>query len=259
MDLPKLTLEELSRFLDNELSESQREEVLEKLSECSTSEQLLSRLRELTTQISLNILTSSPGQDYEETAECLSEDDIIEIAEHKASTAKINQAEKHIASCKRCLLLVLQNIRTVVSMNANNWQDLPEQLATDSRISAVSKIKRPTHCIERAEEHMGEIRFNLAGNKSTLEQNFNKGKFSIDLILKKISTDIASIAITFSYDNKPKSQAEFTLTITPDAKQVFRGLTGQDGKTLIRRIQPEDYILRFKDIKAVILIKITNI
>ncbi len=256
MESPKLTIEELSRFIDNELSESQREEISQKLAECATSEQLLTRLRELTSQVSMSILSSVPEESPVNSDECLTEEDIIEIVEHKASQAKLNKAEKHISSCRRCMLLILQNIRTAVSMNANNWLDLPEDVAADSRISVVSRIRRPDHCIERTEEQLGEIRFNLKGDKTELTQSFSKGKYLLELTLKKISSEVASIAINLQHNQKPKSQAELILTITPDGKQVFRGLTDQSGRSLIRRVQTEDYILSLKDINAIVAMKI---
>ena len=258
MKFPKLTIEELSRFIDNEMSKEQRAEVSRKLSECPTSEQLLYRLRELTSQVSLNILTSAPEHDTEDSSNCLSEDDIIAIVEHKASQAKLNQAEQHIAGCRRCLLLVLQNIRTAISMSSNNWQELPEELITDSRLQPVSRIKRPDHCVKYTNEQIGEIRFNLGGSKSELRQEFAKGPYAVQLLIKRISPEVASLELTFTHEGSPKSQSELTLTITPDQKQVFRGLTGQNGKTLIRRVQIEDYILSFKDLSAIIAIKIFN-
>ncbi len=259
MNSHKISLEELSRFIDNELSDSQRLEVTKKLSTCSTSDQLLSRLRELTEQVSTNILTSVPASNNEETEDCLTEDDIIEIVEHKASPATLYQAETHIASCRRCLALVMQNIRTAVSMNANNWSPLPETIATDSRVAVISKIKRPDHCIERTGEQIGEIRFNLRGNKQEIRQEFGKGRYGVELILKRVDPEVASLEITFTYNKNPKSQVEIILSVTPDSKQVFRGLTGLNGKSLIRRIQPEDYLLSFKGLDAVISLIITSV
>ena len=258
MKSPKLTIEKLSRFIDNEMSEEECAEVSRKLSECPTSEQLLYRLRELTSQVSLNILTSIPEHNATNSNECLSEDDIIAIVEHKASQASLNQAERHIAGCRRCLLLVLQNIRTAISMSSNNWQELPESLLTDSRIKPVSRIKRPDHCAEHTNEQIGAIQFDLGGSKEEILQEFYKGRYTVQLFCKRISSEVASLEITFSHEDKPKSQSELTLTITPDQKQVFRALTGQNGKTLIRRVQIEDYILSFKDMNAIITIRIFN-
>ncbi len=258
MNPPKLTIEELSRFIDNELSESELEEVSRKLTECPTSEQLLNRLRELTQQVSSSILNAAPVESKANTEECLTEDDIIRLVEHQASPAELYQAEQHIANCRHCLLLVLQNIRTAVSMNSNNWNELPEEVRADSRISVVSRIKRPQHCCEHTSEQIGEIRFNLNSNKTQIFQEFSKGIHTVQLIIKRVSAEIASLEITFLQENKPKTQIELTLIITPDGKQIFRGLTGQNGKTLIRRVQPNNYLLRFKELDAVISVIISD-
>ena len=258
MDKPLLTLEELSRLIDNELSERDKIVIEKKLAECKTSEQLLDRLKKLTEEVARSILSTEHNFITQETPNCLSEEEIIDIIEDKASEEKLQKVEKHISSCSRCLLLMMQHIRTSVSMNANNWQELPDHIKKDSRIKVINKITRPDHCIETTNEIIGELQINLKNGASSVSQEFGKGHFAAKLTLSRKGNEVANLEIFYSFKKKPRQQIEFILTELNSGKQVFRGLTATNGKILIRRLQPNNYFLNIKDIDASIRLTISQ-
>lgn len=258
MDKPLLTLEELSRLIDNELSDKDKAVIERKLANCSTSEQLLNRLRELTEEVAHSILTAEYDFITDTSPECLSEDEIIDIIEHKADETTLQRIEKHLAGCRRCLLMTMQHIRTSVSMNANNWQELPEHIRKDPRLKVVSKIRRPAHCVETTNEIIGELQLNLINDPVSITREFGKWQYAAELTLSRKGQDVANLGILYTFNRKPRQQIEFILTDQSQGKSIFRGLTGTNGKILIRRLQPNKYLLGIKEIDAVIEITVSD-
>lgn len=128
MALPAVSIEELSRLIDGQLSPAEEASVQERLSGCDLSRRLLEGMREVHAELAAAFLENPPLENDPLTPDCLNEDALMLLAEGKLPLERLREAEAHAAGCPRCLRALLLEMRSHVSMQTGHWRDLPPEI-----------------------------------------------------------------------------------------------------------------------------------
>ena len=125
---PEVSIEELSRFIDGQLSAEEAATMEQRLASCAVSRRLLEGMREVHAELAAAFLEQPPQEDTPAQPGCLDGDTLMLLAEGKLSAAGLKAAEAHAVGCPRCLRALLLEMRSHTSMKAAHWRDLPPEV-----------------------------------------------------------------------------------------------------------------------------------
>lgn len=242
MNAPLVTIEELSRMIDGELEGSMLEDVRARMDQCPISKQLFQRMQELTSVVAGAIIEAPINNDEPMGLDCLSDEALLALGDGRLGGDDLLDAERHAITCKRCLRRILQGARSAVTMQSDNWQELPDDIRNDPRINIVANLGAKRREYVAREKAKNEVELNIigkleyvmsAGNKA--EKAFVLAPLSIVLNLKSPTSGAATLEVSAYTKDAPMSQVEFVVNVS-GGKKIFRGLTGNEGKIVVRRM-----------------------
>lgn len=259
MPEPAVSIEQLSRLIDGELSTEEAAAVESSLAGCPTSRRLLAGLREIHTELAAAIVQNPLLENDATSVDCLDADTLMLLAEGKLSPAEMEKAEEHAAGCPRCLRQLLLEMRSHTSMKAAHWRELPPEVTEHPRLRGMphhpkpqetkgyEKIK-PLHkdagasvLPEGGELHLtGQIRHSLTG-RTTTQQSFQSGEFSLSVQLRDSGNTSANLEILVQREKKPLWETEIIVAEPQVDRKIFRGLTSRDGRVLVRKLKVGSY------------------
>ncbi len=237
---PRVTIEELSRLIDGELSDAERTEIERRLAACPVSQALKQRLEQLTRAVSGAILETPPAPGDRPTDACLNETTLVRLADGRLAPAEKEAVEDHVLACERCLLLVLEHLRTAVSMQAGAWPKLPPAVEERQEIRALVNVK------ERDPSSEAETKLAVDLTRpARATETFGSGDLSVDVVLRPLSTTQAHLGIAIKERLRAKKNQEVVITDAKTKRKFFTGLTNAQGHLEVRRLPAGRYIAHF--------------
>ena len=237
---PRVTLEELSRLLDNELPDAKRLDVQRRLAACPVSRALKTRLEGLTGSIAQAILTTPPAPAAAITADCLSEDIPLRLADNLTTGEEKQNTEWHILECERCMRKVLENLRTSASMHSGKWPDLPPEVDKNAQVHALINTKDR----EPDNEDLGQISFNLDDEKA-VSHTFGSGHLAVEVVLSRAASNRVRVEFMLKERLQPKATQKIVLTNIKTRRKSFTGSSDTQGHLIIDRLPHGSYVAHF--------------
>ena len=244
MNTPAVSIEELSRYLDGEVTPEEQADIETRLATCPVSQRLLERLREVTKEIGEAISEQSPVVENAPTLGCLDDDTLIRMADNQLNPAEYHRVEAHAASCTYCLRRISECVRSAVSMEVSNWKKLPAKLRSDPRLAPLKNVKPRPRKIDPGDAIRGEIVCPL-GMRQRLTRVFPANGYGLQVSIAPQRDGLANIELSAVFDGQPKAQAELLVVVSGTDTKVFRGTTSLDGRILIRRLHAGAYDIFF--------------
>ncbi len=248
----RVTIEELSRLIDGEVSDAERLDIERRISACPVSQAMRNAFAEITHSISAATLRQPlPSQMETPTSDCLDADTLAQIADgHLMGRAK-TAAEDHIMQCEVCLAVVLDSLRTSRRMARGDWPAIPKDIAEEREVRLI---------IHAQERESDQEEWSTAEVDVTQDQPasaaFSSGSFSARIVLTPLPRHRARVEMLLKDRRSPKRGVELILTNSETHRKVFTGNSDADGNIRIARLPAGRYQAHFRgqDLKIEILV-----
>lgn len=232
---PHVSIEELSRLLDGELSPRERADLETRMKRDPLAVALLARMREITGRIAGAILTQPDAPAPAGTA-CVQEDTLLALADGRLPEAEERRIEPHILACPACLRRVLEALRTATAMRRGRFPALPDAVREDVRFRALLHVKERT-----PPPTVGTLVLVLNAGESVEGVFGLEAGYRMRVSLRAMDAEVARGDISVSWTEKPKGGVEFSLVERGTGRKIFRGLTDPRGEVLVKRIRAGCY------------------
>ncbi|GHV22513.1 hypothetical protein AGMMS49959_13460 [Planctomycetales bacterium] len=236
-----VSIEELSRYIDGEVSSDEQLDLERRLLTCPAGGQILDRLRDAMLEIGLALLEQRMLPENAPTDHCLTDDQLVRLADNALTPAELPLVETHVAACPHCTRRVLETTRAAVTVDAANWRELPENLRDDPRLAPLKNVKPKPRKMEYANIKKKKFTGRLRGNVQ--EEFFNANGYLLKLTIRPQIGDFANIEVLVMHGEKPRSQEEVLVTSSEQTTPIFRGSTSLDGRVLVRRLRAGVYFI----------------
>lgn len=240
MNQPAISIEDLSRYLDGEVTPEEHARLAKLLGDCAMSQKVLARLREVTQTISTAIAEQAPPIENAPTNGCFDDDTLIRLADNKLNPAEQHRVEAHALGCQYCMRRVVESVRSAVSMNMATWRELPEKVRNDQRLAPLKNIKPQARKFDIADAVHAEIISTMVANEKT-SKDFTVGEYVLRVTVLAQRGEFANLELLLLHHDKPKPQTEITVLVSGVETKVFRGATSLDGRILVRRLRAGAY------------------
>ncbi len=249
---PLVSIEELSRLIDGQLSEDEKAGILARIAQCDISKKLYDGMNELTQSLSKGIIEDGgkPPAEVDET-QCPNEQNLMLLQENHLSPAMAKKIEAHVACCSQCLAKLMTEVRSAVSMNNANWKELPDHVITDPRLGGLAKnrkkpVKEPKKLVNvqtQEDDNLFHIDFDyVVGNTCNKEFPLPTGNLALNLKSQADSTVNAELTLRNSKGYLANS--EVIVWDVKNKRKIFRGLSSSNGKIVLRRLRANIYDLQ---------------
>ena len=116
--------ETLVRYTDNELTDREKRAMKQHLETCSTCQGRVASLKELQANLSF----AFKSMDVEETASCLSDEDISAYADETVTEEEKTDYEEHLAECLWCIRRLIETKEDILLYEKGEFEEPDEAL-----------------------------------------------------------------------------------------------------------------------------------
>ncbi len=228
----KVAIEELSRYLDGEVTPAERADIERRLGECRLSAALLGRLRELTETVGRGILIAPPPAVEAEPAEdCPDDSSLLLLADGKLAPAAKKRLEEHVAGCARCMRAVLEHLRSSVTMAGGRWPQLPPEVAARKELGGLSRARRAS----APEDSAGEMVIDLGQDRKVVKSK-QLGDHLVEVTLIPLSRDQARLELVVTLRKDPLAKQGVSLANAESGRKFYGDQTDAKGKVVVKRL-----------------------
>lgn len=248
---PKVSIDELSRYLDGQVTEEERAELEERISSCPLSKALKVAFEQAMESIGSAILTARPCTEEEQTEDCLDDSIIMRIADKNITPAEEDKIEAHILRCRCCLSRVVANLRTARRMESGNWPKLPDSVMNNSNIRQLVVTED-----EPVAEDWEEVVYNVGSKERGFV--FEKQNVSVSITLKPFAAGMTSMSVSVYEKLRSKLGQEVVLVNSATHRKTFTGTTNAVGVINVNKLPAGEYQLHLVDSDTRIAVKIID-
>ena len=256
MNGPAVTIEELSRYIDGQVTPEERADIEARMTGCAVSQRRLQRLTEVTKEIGEAISEQPPVVENAPTMGCLDDDTLIRLVDNQMGPAELNRVEANAASCNYCLRRLCECARSAMAMEVSNWKELPAGIRNDPRLAPLRYVKPRPRKVDFGDVVRGAMACDL-NQRQPVSKAFNVRSYTLTLTVAPQRDKLANIEFLITDNEQPSSQTEIIVTDNQTAASVFRGSTSLDGRSLIRRMRSGVYDVFFPAANLLVVITIT--
>lgn len=269
MKKPELSIEELSRLLDGEISPEDERDIRARLERCELSRKLLAGMQELTATLSEAIVQSLPQTTPAETGSaCLNDETLMLLSERKLKPEQLARVERHAAGCRHCLSAILREMRANISMNSGKWRDLPDEVIDNPGLSGLPGIKKAQEARKKRktaateEEVPTDVAVENYGytlsSATTQSKVFACADNSIHLKITPNRDHTVNIELQLMRGGVALREAEVTIREKPSLRKIFRGLCNREGRIMVRKLRPASYEVFAESIRFMLRLSINE-
>lgn len=256
MNGPAVTIEELSRYIDGQVSPEERAEIESRLAGCAVSQRLLQRLTEVTREIGEAISDQPPVVENAPTMGCLDDDTLIRLVDNQMGQAELHRVEAHAASCNYCLRRLCECARSAMAVEVSNWKELPASIRNDPRLAPLRSVKPRPRKVDFGDVIRGAMACDLDLHQPA-SKVFNVRTYAMTVTVSPQRDKLANIEFLITNNEEPSSQTEIIVTNSGTDTSVFRGSTSLDGRSMIRRMRSGAYDVFFPAANLLVTVTIT--
>lgn len=242
MNGPEVSIEELSRLIDGQLSQDEETSVRQRLESCAISRRLLEGMREVHAELAAAILEHPPVEDAPRSPGCLDEDTLMLLSEGKLPAESLRAAEAHAAGCARCLRALLLEMRSQTSMKSARWRDLPPEVTGHPWLRGLPMAgKAGTHAAAHPQTPAGEAP--MEGKRAAPKAEEIVGHGSGVGGLERLEAEAAAqeqeqeLAVTGEMRHAVSSRNQTQRSFAAGEFSIIVTLRGTDGQTANLEIQ----------------------
>lgn len=238
---PKVSLEELSRWIDGEVTPEERMDIERRLRACPASAAILQRLQDVTGRVATAILSAPPSPLPLEGPNCLDESLLSHLADGSLSPSERERIETHLAECRSCFRLVFETLRAEARLRKGEWPDLPSDVVASPPIQAL--LHRPP---PPPQEIWGELSLHLA-SESASSRLFSEGPCTVLVVMR--SVERGKVRIECTLDEEGMRVVGRSIVVSDDAthRKLFSGKTDRQGLVRIPPLSPGRYTLHIEE------------
>ena len=256
MNGPAVTIEELSRYIDGQVTPEERTDIEARLAGCPVSQRLLERLTEVTKEIGEAISEQPPVVENAPTMGCLDDDTLIRLVDNQMSQAELHRVEAHAASCNYCLRRLCECARSAMAVEVSNWKELPAAIRNDPRLAPLRHVKPRPRKVDFGDVIRGALRCDLDAHQP-VSKVFTVRDYAMTVTVQPQRDKLANLEFLITRDEAPASQTEILVTTSGTDTSVFRGSTSLDGRSMIRRMRVGAYDVFFPVANLLVTVTLT--
>lgn len=236
---PLVSIEELSRYMDGQVSDEEAASIEQRLEECPLSRAMKEAFERLMNRVGIAVLTSAPAAPGNPGGDCLDESLILKVVDGSLSPVDRTSIEEHMLTCEKCLALVLQNLRTAHRMRAGRWPEIPEAVLQQTAMRSLVNTK------ERPPEEAWESASFTPSEMPEAACTFGRGDIAATLVLAALPRAGAKLDITVKEHLRSLAGMEVVITDADSHRKVFTGRTNAHGRVSINRLPTGRYQIHF--------------
>lgn len=229
----------LTRFVDGQLSPEEQRRAETILAERPQTAALLERLERATRAVAEAVYEARPPAAAVVGPDCLSDELLSRLADDALTPPQRRAAEAHLLSCDRCLLSVLEVVRSATSMQRGRWPELPPDVGREKVVEALVNLQEPEardeewQTLEFCLSQEGETRHSLRAGSLTvqLKATSRGSAMRLDLALRDAERGVRGRGISLSSNET--------------GRKHLSGETDSKGRFSVSRLRPGEYTLHF--------------
>lgn len=248
---PLVTIEELSRWIDGELSEAERADVEARLRQCPISPKLLDRMRSITERVGAAILTEPGAEEAPRCGDCLDDETLTRLADNLLTPGMKKEVEAHVLSCERCLAMVLESLRATTTMHRGDWPDLPESVREHG------SLRHLVHVQERSlgKEEISRLELILDQSQES-GGRCGSGSYLATVLLRALDERSAEFFATLKKEGQPVAGQKLVLTDKVAMRKTFDDVTDAQGRVRVPRLRAGQYDAHFPGTKLIVEVRV---
>lgn len=236
---PRVSMEEVSRLVDGQLTPAERVDVEARLASCAMSRAIKLAFEQLGSRMQQALLQSAPPAPSSSAEGCIDDATLVRLADGTLPEAQSLVVEEHLLGCRHCLVLLMQNLRTARRMAERAWPEIPEEA-----IRANPSMRSLVNWQERPEEESWEIvRFDPSAGEA--QQTFGAGSLSVTVQLTPLDRGGVSIGMVAKEHLRSLAGQEVVVHDPEARRKIFSGRTDAHGRVAIRRVPEGRYQVHF--------------
>jgi len=235
----RLTIEELSRLLDGEISAEERRDIENRLATCPASQALKEAMHTLS-QAFVEALLAAPLPAAAPAENCPDDETIANLIDRELSDGEKAAAEEHFSRCPRCLQAVARHLRVSLRLQAGGWPALPPQVAVEAsqpRILVHAQTPPPS-------EKWQTLRIVLE-RQAVVSRCLSAKTLVASFILTRLDDEQVSLELEVKEKQRPSAGQSVIVIHRKSRRKHFSGATDARGRLEIPRLAIGAYDIHF--------------
>ncbi len=235
----RVTIEELSRLLDNEIPDAERRDIENRLAACPTSQALKEAILTLS-QAFVEALFTSPLPKSPPGEDCLDEEKIALLIDGELADREKTAAEEHLGRCAFCLQSVAQHLRVARRLQAGGWPALPPQVEVEiAQAPILVRVQAPS-----PRETWQALQIVLS-RQTAVSRTLSAKTFAVSFALNRLDDEQASLTLEVREKQRPCHGQSVIAIHRQSRRKYFSGTTDTYGRLEIARLPSGVYDIHF--------------
>ena len=234
----RLTIEELSRLLDGEISIEEQRDIENRLAACPASQALKEAMHTLSQAFVEALLTAplpaAPGED------CPDDETIATLIDGELSDSEKAAAEEHFSRCARCLQTVARHLRVSLRLQAGGWPTLPPQVAGEA-----SQPRILLHAQAPSLHEKWQTLSIVLQRQAVVSRCLSAKTLVASFVLTRLDDEQASLALEVKEKQRPCAGQSVIVIHRKSRRKHFSGATDASGRLEIPRLPIGTYDIHF--------------